>query len=212
MCNLLNWATALSSFVYLYVVKHTSAPKLDAPPSPVSGSSRSGGLYFYQWRVVQPGHCCFRGRGRFWVQLAPPYGTAGDSVFSRACNGINGTGQDRIILVERRNGKRQDISQGLKRRTGQDRICLLKKLTGQDRINPVTSRYLTGYPVRNLAGHPVKNPGRSYTNLLIYNCFDPKLYEGHPLLPTFGFMIFCSLLRFVNSSKNIFNCRVCISK
>ena len=39
-----------------------------------------------------------------------------------ACNGINETGQDRIIVVERRNGTGQDISQRLKRRTGQDRI------------------------------------------------------------------------------------------
>ena len=107
--------------------------------------------------------------GFFWLACWCAFPVA----YFRAFNGINGTGQDRIIAVQMKNGTRKDISQRLKRLTGKDRIFQTStERDGTGLIFPkslysVISRYLTRYPDRNPAGHPVEIPYKSC--LLLYN-------------------------------------------
>ena len=72
-----------------------------------------------------------------------------------------------IIAVEIRNGTGHDTSQGLKRQTGQD--MTVSEQIEQERVNPVTSRYLLGYPVINPAVHPFKIQYKSWV-LLYKSC------------------------------------------
>lgn len=90
------------------------------------------------------------------------------SKLSRALNGINGAGQDRIVVLKMRNGTVQDTSEFY--RTGRDRNNFSKIFQEQDKVNPLTHRYLTGYPVEILQDIPRKfrrKPDCSCTNLAL---------------------------------------------
>ena len=111
-------------------IAHFQGP---GPKSGVGGGGRDRVTLFTIYLLPPPP------RRRFMVL---PLRDGKKSEIIRAFIGINGAGQDRIIVVERRNGTGQDIPPGLNRRTGQDRISHRSK--GRDGTGFVSAKILTG--------------------------------------------------------------------